>query len=94
MATNTATTTRTEDAFVTTIANAVMVAAADIIQARGLTVDLDALVVAMRAEAKAVVLTVLDDGKALVDSGRAGWLDALVRTECTAAARRAVGSVS
>jgi hypothetical protein len=80
-------------ALVTLISNQTMRAAADIIHARGIDADIDALVIALRVETKAAVGRILDDGRALLDGGHAGWLDALVRTECNAAALAAVNAI-
>jgi hypothetical protein len=80
----------------TAIADATMRAAAETIRATGrdpMSVDVDALMVACRREAKAALRTVLDDGKALLDGGRSSWLSTLMATECSAAGRRAAQDV-
>jgi hypothetical protein len=76
------------------IADTAMRAAADIIRQRNLTVDVDALCAALRKHAQAAGLRILDGGRALLDGGRAGWLETLLRAECTAAALAAVAEVS
>lgn len=78
------------------IAEAVMVAAVEILHSQGKTdsVDLDALCAALRTEGKAVVDTILADGKALLDAGRAAYLTELFKVEAISAARRAVEAVS
>ncbi len=79
------------------IAETTMAAAADILHRRGQTaddIDLDALVEAIRTEGKAALHRILDDGKALLDSGRSLWLETLMRTECVAAAKAAVDAVA
>jgi len=78
------------------VAEGTMQAAADMLHKRGLRVadiDVDALVVSLRTEAKAALGRILDDGKALLDAGRGAWVDTLVKTECLDAARRAVAAV-
>ncbi len=80
----------------TAIAETTMQAAAAILRQRGKSsndVDLDALTKAIRIEGKAAALRILDDGKALLDSGRSGWLITFMRTECFTAAGAAVDAV-
>jgi hypothetical protein len=77
------------------IADATMRAAANILERRGAlkTVDVDALCVALRKYTLAALDRVLDQGKALLDGGQAGWIEQLVRVECVDAARLAVEEV-
>ena len=79
------------------VADTTMKAAVDMIHARGMKVDdldTEALVVNLRTEAKVALGNILDDGKVLLDSGRAGWLDALVKAECMDAAERVVAGLA
>lgn len=78
------------------IAQATMVAAAEILKAQNVpteSVDLDALCAALRTEAKVAADAILTDGKALLDGGRAPWLSELFKAETVSAARRAVAAV-
>jgi hypothetical protein len=78
------------------VADATMRAAVDMIHAQGNgleDINSEALVVALRREAKAALSTIIDEGKALLDSGFGGWTETLIRTECVAAAQRAVSSI-
>ena len=82
--------------FGTVVANGCMVAAVELLRAQGRdmkSVDLDALVIALKSEAKVALTTILDDGKVLLDAHRSAWLETLVRTECVEAAKRAVASL-
>jgi len=79
------------------VAEATMAAAAEILRQRGRKLDdteLDSLIKVLRAEAKAALSRILDDGKVLLDSGRSLWLETLLRTECVAAAKAAVDAVA
>jgi hypothetical protein len=79
----------------TLIAETAMKAAADLLiqQGRAKSVDVDALIVALRRESRGAIDRILDQGKTLIDSGNPGWLDAMVRAECFEAAKAAVASL-
>ena len=80
----------------TVIADTTLKAAAETIRATGrdpMGVDVDALMVACRREAKVALNAIMSDGKALIDGGRASWLNTLLITECTAAGQRAAADV-
>lgn len=81
----------------TVMAEGAMKASVEILRAQNrdlASVDVDALVLALKREVKAALTTVLDDGKVLMDAGRSGWLDALVKAEIVGAAQRAVATVA
>lgn len=80
----------------TAIAEATMVAAIEILHSLGKTdsVDLDALIVELRIEAKVASSAILADGKALLAAGRSPWLGEMFKAETVAAARRAVATVT
>ena len=75
------------------VAKAVMDAAAVIVCEKAVDIDVDALVVALRREGVAAANAILADGRDLVNAGCVPWLSSLFRSECTAAAQRAVDSV-
>jgi hypothetical protein len=88
---------RNIDTLGSALAEAMMQAAAAEIRSRGLTadsIDLDAVVVAIRAESKGLIDRILDSGRALVETGNRGWLGTLAQTECVAAGRAAVAAVA
>jgi len=77
----------------TVIANATMLAASEILKSKGRSADdvaMDKLIDELRTQAKAAASRILDQGKVLLDSGRTGWLDTLLKVECAEAARKAV----
>lgn len=81
----------------TVMVNGAMRAAVEILRAQGrdlASIDIDALVDALKREVKVALAAVLDDGRALIDAGRSAWLETLVKTETVAAAQRAVAAVA
>jgi hypothetical protein len=78
------------------IAHETMTAAATYLHRNGQadSVDLDALLAACKREGKAAADRILDQGKVLVETGRGGWLDALVKAECAAAGIAAAKAVA
>lgn len=84
----------------TSFANAVVegitLAAAEILRSRGIdpVTRLDEMVLAVRREATTAAHALLDDGKVLVDAGRAPWLTELFKAECAAAGRRVADAVA
>lgn len=77
----------------TVIANATMQHAANILREQCKSsndYDMDVLIDALRTEAKAALGRVMDQGKALLETGNAGWLRKMVEVETLVAAKAAV----